>query len=104
MALPKLDFKKILDEIDAKWTSFMIGLLSLTYFVGKIFLQFISSIYVWIIIAVATALIFSPEFNAYVKNKIKKLMNKFRKPAEGDGNASNRSSEGPNLGNLFQEH
>jgi hypothetical protein len=102
MALPKFDFKKVMEEIDAKWTSLILGLLSLVYFVGKSFLQLFTSLYGWIIIAFAIAIIVSPEVNKFVKTKIMKVIDKFRKRAPIAGNTSNRSSDGPMLGNLFE--
>lgn len=102
MAFPNFNYKKIMQEIDAKWTSFILGLLSVIYLVGKSFLQLFTSLYGWIIIAVAIAIIVSPEINSFVKKKIMKIVDKFRKPVE-HGNASTQSSERPILGNIFNE-
>lgn len=100
MAYP--NFKKIMEEVDAKWTSFILGLLSIVYFVGKSFLQFFSSVYGWIIIGIAIAIIVSPEINEYVKNKIMILVNKFRKPGNQRGV---RMSDGSlHIANLFREN
>lgn len=78
MNFPKINFDKIMEELDVKWTLIILGLLFLTYIVGKSFLQLFSSLYGWIIIVFAVAIIVSPEFNGFIKDKIMLLINKFR--------------------------
>lgn len=78
MKFPKLNFEKILEDLDVTWASIEIGLLFLTYIVGKSFLQLFTSLYGWIIIVFGVAVVVSPEFNKFFKNKISTLVDKFQ--------------------------
>lgn len=75
---PKINFERIIEELDVKWTAIFLVLLFFTYIVGKTFLVLFTSLYGWILVMLAIAIIVSPEFNAFLKEKILMVVDKFR--------------------------
>lgn len=78
MKFPKMNLESILEQLDVKWTLIILAILFITYIVGRSFLQLFSSLYGWIIIGLAVAVVLSPEFNIYLKDKINLYTLKFR--------------------------
>lgn len=78
MKFPKINIESLLEELDVKWTIIILAFLFLTYIVGKTFLQLFTSLYGWIIVGLAIAILVSPELNLYMKDKINLYILKFR--------------------------
>lgn len=74
----KFNLGQIIENLDIKWTLIILGVLFLTYIVGKSFLQLFSSLWEWIVIVFAIAIVLAPEFNVYVRDKIMLIILKAR--------------------------
>lgn len=77
MKFPKLNFEKLMQELNIQWILIELCSLLFIYIVGKSFLHLFTSLYGWILLAFSVAIVVSPEFNNFVKEKIMLMVNKF---------------------------